>query len=237
MDATPKPLTIDAAFVQLRELQGQLLEHAIGLADRIAAKAVRRYSWLCADDLRQELLIPLPRWIDRYNPKDKSGTSWSKYLYHKMNFYLKDVLRREDPVGIKWPQREQYPTWFRLGDQSARLSISGDDSQDESLTGESGYGSDCPDELLGKTLEISVELSSDEDDQIWQRDLAGLLKLAKQNRKRKQYQLLVDAGNGVARVPRCEFWDSSKSRVRFAPKKVVSLASWVGHSRSQLTFW
>lgn len=233
MDATPKPLTIDAAFVQLRDLQEQLLEHAIGLADRIAAKAVRKYSWLCADDLRQELLIPLPRWIDRYNPKDKSGTSWSKYLYHKMNFYLKDVLRREDPVGIKWPQREQYPTWFRLGDQSSRLS-----SQNaEESNYEAGYGSDCPEDLLGRTLEIAVEMAGDEDEQIWQSSLAGLKKLSAKNRKRKQLPLLVDAGGGVARAARCEYWDTGRARVRFSSKKVVSLASWVGHSRTQYTLW
>lgn len=233
MDATPPPPTVDAAFVQLRELQELITAHAIQLADRIASKAVRKYSWLCADDLRQELVIPLPRWIARFNPKDKSGTTWSKYLYHKMNFYLKDVLRREDPVGIKWPQREQYPTWFRLGDQSSRLSAGDGAGTDDS----GGCGSDCPSDLLGKTLEIAVELTGDEDEQIWQSSLTGLASLAKQNRKRKQFPLLVDAGSGVARSAKCVYWDSGLSRVRFSAKKVVTLASWIGHSRSQLTLW
>ena len=196
MDATPKPLTIDAAFVQFGQLQEQLLEHAIGLADRIAAKAVRRYSWLCADDLRQELLIPLPRWIDRYNPKDKSGTSWSKYLYHKMNFYLKDVLRREVLLGSNGRSGNSIRLGFawvisRPGCRSvamipktnhslanlAMAVIARTNCLERRWRSLSNY-------RAMKTIRFGSEMS-------------GLLKLAKQNRKRKQYQLLVDAGNGV----------------------------------------
>jgi hypothetical protein len=230
---------IDTAMIQLRQSQELILAHAIGLAERIASKAVRKYPWLCADDLRQELLIPLPRWIDRYNPYDKSRTSWSKYLYHKLNFYLKDVLRREDPVGIKWPQREQYPTWFRLGDQSSRLSGGSlaDEAESASPFGSQVYGQDCPGELLGKSLETATDPDDEEDQLIWQRDLAGLSRLAQKNRKRKPRPALIDAGSGVCRAVRCEFWDAHLARVRFTPKKIVSLASWIGHSRGQLTLW
>jgi hypothetical protein len=225
---------IDNAIVQLRDLQELITAHAIGLAERIAKKTVRRYPWIDLEDLRQELIIPLPRWIQRYNPSDKSKTSWSKYLYHKMNFYVKDVLRKEDPVGIKWPQREQYPTWFRLGDQSGRLSSSS--SRDDEGRG-SGQGDDCPSDLLGKTLVVQSDLSGEEEDQIWQSDLAGLQKLAAKNRKRVGFPLLIDRGAGVCRAARCVFWDRELGRVRFNPKKCVSLADYIGHSSKQLTLW
>ncbi len=73
-----------------------------------------------------------------------------------MNFYVKDVLRREDPAGICWPQREHYPTWYRLGDQSGRLSSDSGhlDETDSALSN----GGDCPSDLLGRSLEMDVDL-------------------------------------------------------------------------------
>jgi hypothetical protein len=230
MDATTPD--IDTAIVQLRDLQELITAHAIGLAERIAKKTVRKYPWIDPDDLRQELIIPLPRWIERYNPKDRSKTSWSKYLYHKLNFYVKDVLRREDPVGIKWPQREQYPTWFRLGDQSGRLSGGGDESQ-----AGFGQGDDCPSDLLGQKLVVESDFVGDEEDQLWQRDLAGLQKLAAKNRKRKSSAVLVDEGQGMCRSVRCQFWDRELRRVRFNSKKCVRLADYIGRESKQLLLW
>jgi hypothetical protein len=235
MDATQAD--IDNAIVQLRDLQELITAHAIGLADRIAKKTVRKYPWIDPDDLRQELIIPLPRWIEKYNPDDKSKTSWSKYLYHKLNFYVKDVLRKEDPVGIKWPQREQYPTWFRLGDQSGRLSGRSDDGQDEAASHGGSQGGDCPSDLLGKSLVVDVDLTASEEDQIWQRDLAGLQKMAAKHRKRKSPAPMIDAGNGVCRAIKCPFFDSELGRVRFNPKKTTRLADYVGHASNQLMFW
>lgn len=231
MDASQSD--IDNAIVQLRELQELITAHAIGLAERIAKKTVRKYPWIDPDDLRQELIIPLPRWVERYNPADKSRTSWSKYLYHKLNFYVKDVLRREDPVGIKWPQREQYPTWFRLGDQSGRLSGRGDEEDQQPTS----HGGDCPSNLLGKSLVVDVDLSASEEDQIWQRDFAGLQKMAAKNRKRKALPLLADAGSGVCRSTRCQYWDREAGRVRFNPKKSLRLADYIGHASKQLMLW
>lgn len=231
---------IDNAFVQLRELlklQEAIIAHAIELAERIARKTARKYPWIDPDDLRQELIIPLPRWIASYNPEDKSKTTWSKYLYHKLNFYVKDVLRREDPVGIKWPQRKQYPTWFRLGDQSGRLSSSSSHDEESRSTSGIGQGDDCPSDLLGETLVVQSDSGDDEQDQLWQRDLAGLQKMAAKYRKRGDFPLMIDAGAGVCRSARCAFWDRELGRVRFNPKKCVSLAAYIGHSSKQLMFW
>lgn len=220
---------IDDSIAILRAVQDAITEHAIVLAKRIAAKTVRKYQWIDGDDLQQELLIPVQRWIGTFAVDHSSNTSWSKYLYHKMNFYVKDVLRREDPVGIKWPQREHYPTWFRLGEQSGRLGEAQGDDGDYSTT----QGGDCPTDLLGRTLELNVDMSAGEEDSLWQSDLEGLAKLAAKNRKRKQIPALIDCGSGVARALKCPFWDRDRGRVKFG-KKSVTLADWIGQPSDQL---
>ena len=97
-------------------------------ARRVALSYCKKYEWLDADDLRGELLLGLPRFIKRYDASDPSKTDWPKYLFFKMNFYAKDVLRREDPLGISWPQKREYPSWNRLGD----ASLAGFDAIDSS---------------------------------------------------------------------------------------------------------
>ena len=101
---------------------GIILDHAMTLAQEIAHRQHRKYRWIDPEDLQQELLMRLPQWIDRFDPRHQSATTWSKYLFWKMTLYVKDVLRREDPLGISWPQRKRYPAWFRLGEQSGKLA-------------------------------------------------------------------------------------------------------------------
>lgn len=91
---------------------------ATEVARQIALKYCRRYYWIDPDDLSQELILSLPKFIDAYRVGHRSGTPWGKYLYHKLNFKAKDILRLEDPLGIGWPQKQHYPSWSRLGDEA-----------------------------------------------------------------------------------------------------------------------
>jgi hypothetical protein len=121
-----------AAFVDvdldivLRAKQGDedalaiVWQAAIPVAKNRARLTVARYFWIDADDFENELLLSVPRFLKGFDPNNASGTSWGKYQYFRMVFEAKDILRCEDPLGIKWPQKGKghYPEWFRLGDES-----------------------------------------------------------------------------------------------------------------------
>lgn len=84
--------------------------------ERIAGLFVRRYSWISHEDLCQEALIVFPKILARYNPA--KGTSWDKYLYFSVYRACQDALRREDPLGVRIPQKSRYPSWRRLSEIS-----------------------------------------------------------------------------------------------------------------------
>jgi len=103
------------------------------VARRIAGNYCRRYTWLDPDDILQDLFADkLLQIIGRYRPGKK--TDWEKYAYHRLTFAVKDILRCEDPLGIGFPQKKQYPEWHRLGDEAfdgfevvGRKDLNGDD--------------------------------------------------------------------------------------------------------------
>lgn len=92
----------------------------IPVATRIAKNYARRYTWLDYEDISQEMLnvATIKRIVCGYRPG--KATSFEKYAYFRLTFEAKDVLRCEDPLGIKWPQKGKghYPEWHRLGDEA-----------------------------------------------------------------------------------------------------------------------
>lgn len=106
-------------------------EAVIPIARRVARSAAARYTWLDADDLQQDLLLGVPRFLSRFRARNEHGHSFEKYVFFRLSFYIKDVLRREDPLGISYPQKLPYPQWSRLGDES----LEGYDAPDERSPG------------------------------------------------------------------------------------------------------
>lgn len=94
----------------------------IDQVDRIVGLFTRRYQWIVHDDLRQEILCGFPKILARYDPK--KGTIWDKYCYFSFYRACQDALRREDPLGIKFPQKKQYPAFVSLENiHSNRLAL------------------------------------------------------------------------------------------------------------------
>jgi len=95
----------------------ELLTRITPVAKRIATNYCRRYTWLDAEDILQDLfaekLMPI---VHRYRPG--RATDWEKYAYHRITYAVKDILRCEDPLGISYPQKKAYPEWHRLGDEA-----------------------------------------------------------------------------------------------------------------------
>lgn len=111
-------LSADDLYAVARASNVAVYERSQPIARRIAGLYVKRYSWIDVDDLTQDLMFEIPRIMYGYRPDNSAGNPWSKFLYHKLYFKAKDALRREDPLGIGWPQKREYPAWHRLGDQA-----------------------------------------------------------------------------------------------------------------------
>jgi DNA-directed RNA polymerase specialized sigma24 family protein len=111
-------LGTDELFALARASNVAVYERALPLAEKVARAYCKRYKWICPDDLTQDLMYEIPRIMYRYREDNAAGNSWSKYLYHRLHFLAKDVLRKEDPLGISFPQKREYPSWHRLGDES-----------------------------------------------------------------------------------------------------------------------
>lgn len=95
----------------------ELLARITPVAKRIAGNYCRRYAWLDAEDILQDLFADkLTQIIGRYRPG--RATDWEKYAYHRITYAVKDILRCEDPLGISYPQKKAYPEWHRLGDEA-----------------------------------------------------------------------------------------------------------------------
>jgi hypothetical protein len=111
-------LTADEVFAIARQSNVEVYTRALPIAKKIAERYAKKYDWISAEDLTQNLMYEIPSIMYAYRDDDASGNPWSKYLFYKLYFKGKDYLRKEDPVGIKWPQKKQYPKWHRLGDES-----------------------------------------------------------------------------------------------------------------------
>ncbi len=191
----------------------EIFEHAAILTRQIVQKTVGKYPWISGDDLQQELLMRIDFFADRFDPT--KGNSWVKNMYFRLNFYVKDVLRKEDPVGIKWPQREHYPQWFRLGCHDGRQ-----EGEDLSHFGADFDGSSLVDDD-GPSLEAIEQRQ-------WQADFDAVGRLAEEIRGDNRIPSMVDCGHGVCRSTELEFWSKRKGRLKFRGK---SLLSWLRRKR------
>ena len=93
----------------------RLWEMVLPMAKRRAQITARRYAWLDADDLENSVLLKFPRMVEIFDLDGKNP--FKKYVYFSLVNRMKDVLRREDPLGIRYPQKRHYPEWHRLGDE------------------------------------------------------------------------------------------------------------------------
>jgi len=116
----------DDVFLLARRANVEVYERALPVAQKVARAYCRRYDWISVDDLVQDLMFEIPRVMYGFREDNAAGNNWSKYLYFKLGFKAKDILRREDPLGISHPQKKAYPQWHRLGDES----LSGFDPKD-----------------------------------------------------------------------------------------------------------
>lgn len=116
--ATYDGMTPDELYAVARSANVAVYERSIPVARRVARTYCKRYAWIDEDDLLQNLMFELPRILYSYRDDNSAGNPWSKFLYHKLYFKCKDILRKEDPLGLSWPQKREYPAWHRLGDAS-----------------------------------------------------------------------------------------------------------------------
>lgn len=108
----------DEMFEHSRRAAVEVFTRAVPIARKLAVRYCRKYDWVNPEDLAQNMILEVPRFMYSYDPCNASGTSWSKYLFHKFYFLAKDLLRKEDPLGVKWPQKKVYPKWHRLADEA-----------------------------------------------------------------------------------------------------------------------
>lgn len=86
----------------------------------LVAKLTGRFAsriggWIDWQDVRQNVMLEVPKIIKRYKPAlAKKG--WSRYLACSLYRATQDVLRREDPLGVSIPQKKSYPVFCRLTD-------------------------------------------------------------------------------------------------------------------------
>jgi hypothetical protein len=125
-------LSSDEMYLHARAASIEVYERAQPIARKIAERYCKKYAWVSADDLTQNLMLEIPKIIYTFNPDNKQKNPWSKYLYFKLYFAAKDLLRKEDPLGISWPQKKAYPNWYRLQDDATIVARGTDaDEMDE----------------------------------------------------------------------------------------------------------
>ncbi|WP_417737281.1 hypothetical protein [Rosistilla oblonga] len=64
-------------------------------------------------DLAQDLLLSVPREIDRY---DETKGNWQPFIFCRLRFTSIDILRKYDPLGMKVPRRHVYPNHGQLSE-------------------------------------------------------------------------------------------------------------------------
>ena len=87
---------------------------AIPRIRKMARRFTARYPWVDTGDLAQSVLLQFPKIVRRY--KWKKARGWERYLSCTIFRATQDELRKEDPLGVKIPQKKRYPAWRRLSD-------------------------------------------------------------------------------------------------------------------------
>lgn len=86
--------------------------------ERITGLFKRRYPWFDHDDLSQSVLCEFPKIVKRYNPAraQKKNIVLNKFLYFAFYRATQDTLRKDDPLGVKIPQKKRYPSFVRFSE-------------------------------------------------------------------------------------------------------------------------
>ncbi len=194
----------------LRAYREQIWLRSEQIVSTLATKTVAKYSWIDREDLIQNMLLKTDYFATVYDPA--RNPVFTKHLYWKFAFYVKDVLRREDPVGIRAPQRQHYPTWFRLGDRANQASEE----------------SSCGQYIDSSVLEAEQDESSDFiESEEFRIELTKLDSMVRDNLELNKLPSMVDTGQGVCRQPgysKQPNWDRRRNRVKLRGKD--SLLRW-----------
>jgi hypothetical protein len=112
-----------------------LWQRSIAIAEKVTHKFANKYDWINQDDLTQSVLAEFPKIINRYKPNHPKQVGIRQYLYFAFYRATQDALRKEDPLGIRIPQKNKtYPKWSHLstverkvdsGRRGGRLGIEG----------------------------------------------------------------------------------------------------------------
>ena len=102
----------------------KLWELSVPRISRIAAKICKRYPWIASEDVAGEVHLQFPKLFKRWKPE--RGTKWSKFAGFAVYRAVQDVLRKEDPLGIKLPIKSRYPEWRRFSDFTNRGNLRND---------------------------------------------------------------------------------------------------------------
>lgn len=97
-----------------REAIKLLWELSVPQVARVTHGFAARYPWINHSDLSQDVLADFPKFIQRYDPT--KAHSWNKFFYFTIYHAAQDALRKEDPLGVRIPQKKPYPAWRRLSD-------------------------------------------------------------------------------------------------------------------------
>ncbi len=103
----------------------ELWEWMLPMIGRRAFLTTQRYAWLDQNDIQQELCLFAPKILRAF--KFSYVNPLRKYVYFRLVYAAKDVLRREDPLGVSWPQKGKgpYPEWHRLSDLAEKWDTEG----------------------------------------------------------------------------------------------------------------
>ena len=209
------------------------------VVNRIAGNYCRRYTWIDPEDLSQSLLAEkLPKIIKCYRPG--KNTDWEKYVYHRLTFSAKDLLRCEDPLGIGFPQKKQYPEWHRLGDEAfdgfevtGRKEMDSDELDMLKLHESIGQWRESFDSLRNTAVLKKPVKAIDSELESIQSQVQPLIERMKElQRKRRE---LVSKNTFVSGDVHASVWVSEKTSGRFIGRfdyrrkflKRVSLRSWI----------
>ncbi len=90
------------------------------------------------DDIAQGVLEKYPVWIKRFRWQKLNGGTFDRWLYCTVSRVTQDVLRaQKDSLGIRIPQKQEYPVWEYLSHFDPRdaeaIVISGMDLLDRQI--------------------------------------------------------------------------------------------------------
>ena len=95
------------------EAERVLWSKSLPIVNRIAGHFHGKYPWVERDDIAQSVALEFPKIIRRFKPElAPKGVSY--YLYFSFYRAAQDHMRREDPLGVRIPQKRKYPKYFHL---------------------------------------------------------------------------------------------------------------------------